>query len=192
MRDLRVLRTVRPLREAQSLEAPHAIRPGPTARRSEALRHVQQVRAAHRRDQTREQRHVARRARRSRSDHIPGVRLRVVVNCVYGSPRVYGVALWRLTPRNAPQNLDAWRHSTYWGPAIIRAADETAARGIAQRAFLEIADTKSPRQEIRFSPWLQARLVACSRMAATAELAEDGAPGIVAPHQAVAVAHREQ
>ena len=102
------------------------------------------------------------------------------------------VALWRLTPRDAPQNLDAWRHSVYWGPAIIRAPDETAAREIAQRAFLELADAKAPLQEMRFSPWLQARLVACTRMAATAELAEDGAPGIVAPHQAVAVAHREQ
>ena len=101
------------------------------------------------------------------------------------------MALWRLTPGDAPQNLDAWRHSAYWGPVIVRASDETAAREIAQRAFL-LADAKAPRQEIRFSPWLQVRLVACTRMAATAELAEDGAPGIVAPQQAVAVAHREQ
>ena len=101
------------------------------------------------------------------------------------------MALWRLTPGNAPQNLDAWRHSAYWGPVIVRAPDETAAREIAQRACLEDADAKAPRQEIRFSPWLQARRVACNRMAATAEFAEDGAPGIVAPQQAVAVAHRE-
>ena len=60
------------------------------------------------------------------------------------------VALWRLTPRDAPQNLDAWTHSVYWGPAIIRAPDETAAREIAQRAFLELADAKAPLQEIRF------------------------------------------
>ena len=96
------------------------------------------------------------------------------------------MALWRLTPYE-PQNLDAWRQSKYWGALIIRAADERAAREIASGAFLQSAAIVP--QKTPFSPWLQARLVACSRISATTEIAEDGVPGIVGPHQAVALAH---
>jgi len=93
------------------------------------------------------------------------------------------MALWRLTPRE-PLNLDGWRGSNYWGSVVIRAADETAAREIAQSAFEFAAIDHSP-LEVRVRPWLQDRFVACTRVLATTELVDDGAQGVVAPHQAV-------
>jgi len=126
-----------------------------------------------------------------RSDYRPRVQLPVrVVIVIVVKTGIAAMALWRLTPCE-PQNLDAWRSSKYWGALVIRAADERAARGIASGAFLQSAAI-APHQEIRFSPWLQARLVACSRIRGTSEMAEDGAPGIVAPQKAVAIAQRER
>jgi hypothetical protein len=70
--------------------------------------------------------------------------------------------LWHLLPLDSTS--DHWRSSTYKGEVIVRAASEAEARSTATATFFT-AYARTPGDTMLFSPWGQASIVGCQRVA---------------------------
>jgi hypothetical protein len=82
--------------------------------------------------------------------------------------------LWHLLPLDSTS--DHWRSSTYKGEVIVRAASEAEARSTATATFFT-AYARTPGDTMLFSPWGQASIVGCQRVAGVPH--ENQGPAVV-------------
>jgi hypothetical protein len=85
--------------------------------------------------------------------------------------------IYKLTPRDLSD--PAWSYSTHKGIAIVRAADERAARAEARKAFIDMAPVP-PNDDTRHEPWPLESKVSVEEYS-DPQYPPDGEPGVLDP-----------